>query len=157
VVPGTDGPVHAYMPAVPGCWELFCSLADWKARLAGPGMITAAQDLMDAYAAQHPNSSDRRNRQSVAVHLMSLCLGLERGASGAQRRSLIGTWTHREYPVPVPPPDSYEVTARDIAAAAEPGRIALISQMAALTWSSWAVHHPAIRAWLAQVTRRSSR
>ena len=76
-----DGPTHDYMLAAPGCWALYCSLEDWKSHLAMPGAVAVVQDLVDAYAAQHPAHADRRNRQSVAIHLMSLCLALERGGS----------------------------------------------------------------------------
>ena len=68
------GPVHAYMHASPGCWMLYCGLEDWKASLtADHDAPTLIQHLVDSYAVQHAANPDRRNRQSVAVHLMSLC------------------------------------------------------------------------------------
>lgn len=144
-----DGPTHDYMLAAPGCWALYCSLEDWKSHLAMPGAVAVVQDLVDAYAAQHPAHADRRNRQSVAIHLMSLCLALERGGSGALRRSSLGRWAHREYPQLQPYPSRYEVTVREIADAGRDGdRVTVIKQMTASTWSSWAAHHPAVRGWL---------
>ena len=89
-----EGPRHPYMPAHPGCWATFCSLEDWKARLTGDEAVSIAQNLVDAYAAQHPGTDDRRNRQSVAVHLMSLCAANEAGLDAPTRRRRIGSWTH---------------------------------------------------------------
>jgi hypothetical protein len=45
--------------------------------LAGSDGATVAQQVVDSYMVQHPGNPDRRNRQSVAVHLMSLCASLE--------------------------------------------------------------------------------
>jgi hypothetical protein len=98
MVPNVTGPVHAYMHASPGCWMLYCGLEDWKASLAADhDAPTLIQHLVDSYAVQHAANPDRRNRQSVAVHLMSLCASLEQGIPGTRLRQMIGTWTHRDY------------------------------------------------------------
>ncbi len=86
VVP-SDGPRHAYVPAHPGCWATMCALEDDRHALVGAGAVSFVMDLVDAYAAQHPANPDRRNRPSVALHLMSLCAGIEHGLDGAGRRS----------------------------------------------------------------------
>lgn len=144
-----DGPTHGYMSSAPGCWALYTALQDWTLGLAGEDRLTLAMDLVDTYAAQHATNTERRNRQSVAVHLMSLCLTLEHGVSGARRRMLIGGWTHREYPALTPRPGAYPLTVRDLADAPEADRAALVREMAAATWAAWTPHHAAIRAWLA--------
>lgn len=97
-----DGPVHAYMLAAPGCWHLYCSLQDWNHALLGGEAVDTAQWITDSYAAQHASNPDRRNRQSVAVHLMSLCASLEHGSRGIYLRSKLGGWTHRDYPELLP-------------------------------------------------------
>jgi Family of unknown function (DUF5946) len=105
MVPDATGPVHAYMHASPGCWALYCGLEDWKTSLAaGHDAPTLIQHLVDSYAVQHAANPDRRNRQSVAVHLMSLCTSLEQGIPGARLRHMIGTWTGREHPCSCPGP-----------------------------------------------------
>jgi hypothetical protein len=87
MVPDATGPVHAYMHASPGCWALYCGLEDWKTSLAvGHDAPTLIQHLVDSYAVQHAANPGRRNRQSVAVHLMSLCTSLEQGIPGARLR-----------------------------------------------------------------------
>ncbi len=148
VVPERAGPTHAYMLSAAGCWERYCSLEDWKAGLTGERAIVTVQDLVDSYAVQHATNSDRRNRQSVAVHLMSLGAGRERGLSGRQRRACLGTWVGREYPMLDPRPVRYAITVSDVTAATESGRRSMIERMAASTWLAWADHHDTVRAWL---------
>src|SRR4051794_7979712 len=74
-----DGPTHKYVVALPGCWRLF---GDVTARAFGADGGGAAHQLtVDAYMVQHPGNAatDRRQRQSVAVHLCSLYLQLVAG------------------------------------------------------------------------------
>lgn len=146
-----DGPVHAYMPAVPGCWYLYCSLQDWKNSLVGDEGIDTVQQIVDSYAAQHASNSDRRNRQSVAVHLMSLCASLEHGTPGVQRRSLMGRWTRREYPELLPSPNAYPITVRDVSEADDTRRSGVVASWARSTWMAWSVHHDEVRGWLAEM------
>src|ERR1700679_177674 len=86
MAPGASGPVHAYIPASPGCWSLFCSLTDWMHSLVGDDGSTIAQQVVDSYMIQHATNPERRNRQSVGVHLMSLCASLELGVRGNELR-----------------------------------------------------------------------
>jgi hypothetical protein len=139
------------MDASPGCWQLYCELQDWKHSLIGDDEITTAQHLVDAYAAQHATNPDRRNRQSVTVHLMSLCAFLEFDMSGKQRRTMIGNWTHHDYPLLQPRPDYYPITVRDVkdAIGDERGRQDVVEGMATSTWSAWSIHHREIRTLVA--------
>jgi hypothetical protein len=79
---------------------------------------------------------------------MSLCASLEHGIPGIQLRQMIGTWTHREYPLLAPRPNAYPLTVRNLADAAEQDRAALVSTMASAAWMAWSAHHGQIRAWL---------
>ena len=137
------------MEASPGCWRMYYELQDWKNSLIGGDGMTTAQHLVDAYAAQHATNPDRRNRQSVTVHLMSLCASLEYDLSGRQRRAMIGNWTHHDYRVLRPCPDHYPVTVRDVKDAAGDERQEVVEEMAKSTWSVWSIHHSEIRALLA--------
>lgn len=103
---------------------------------------------------QHAANPDRRNRQSVAVHLMSLCTSLEQGIPGARLRHMIGTWTGREYPLLVPRPDAYQLTVRDLADAPGQDRPGLVADMARSAWTAWSAHHDQIRGWLAAAPAR---
>ena len=77
IVPNTDGPTHRYIGASPGCWQRYGQLL---AREYGEYAYPDEHRLtVDAYAVQHPGVPGKQSSQSVAVHLMSLCLVLERG------------------------------------------------------------------------------
>ena len=81
VVPDIEGPTHAYIGAGPGCWAAW---GEFQARSFASPAIAAVQPLaVDVYAVQHPGLAERRAIQSVWVHLVSLCLILERGRSPA--------------------------------------------------------------------------
>lgn len=143
-----DGPRHAYLNASAGCWAALCLALEWKAQLPGDEAVAIAQDLVDAYAVQHPGGYDRRNRQSVAVHLMSLCAATEAGADARTRRARIGDWTHRVHPELLPSPRSFPITALDVAEAPPDERAPMVKSMALATWSAWSDHHQAVREWL---------
>jgi hypothetical protein len=148
LVPDIDGPVHPYMLAAPGCWARYTELEDWKAALPHADRASLAQHLTDSYAVQHPTNPDRRNRQSVAIHLMSLCASLESGVPGEKLRYLLGTWAGHDYPLLTPPPEAYELTARDIALADADDRAGLVPALASATWAAWSAQHDQIREWL---------
>lgn len=146
-VPDVDGPTHTYMLAAPGCWRLYSSLL----AMTLPGAVATTgppQGLVDAYAAQHGTNTERRNRQSVALHLISLCAGLERGFPSEHRRALIGRMTHREYPSLQPAPTSFTVTVRDVADAAETEILSVVHDWEKATWLRWSAHQEQVRAWL---------
>ena len=143
-----EGVTHAYIDSAPGCWERYCSLEEWKGRLSGEESIGIVQDLVDSFAVQHATNTDRRNVQSVAVHLMSLCSGLERGATGRQRRARIGRWVGRDHPVLEARPARYPITISDVVAAPAATRPSTIERLALSSWSAWAAHHDTVRGWL---------
>jgi hypothetical protein len=154
VVADIRGPGHGYILAAPGCWSLYTGLEDWKAGLPGRPGIDAAQWMIDSYAVQHATNPDARNRQSVAVHLMSLCASLEHEVSGARLRQLLGAWAHRPggYPLLEPRPAAYTITVRDVADAEAAARAGVVRLWAEMTWSAWSDHHEEVRAWLAAPT-----
>ena len=151
------GPVHAYVPASPGCWSLFCSLTDWMQSLPGSDGSTIAQQVVDSYMVQHAANPDRRNRQSVAVHLMCLCASVEHQRPGDELRSLLGNWTHRDYPELLPRPLGFEITVEQIVSAEGPERRVAVGAWARSAWGAWAQHHDIIRGWLANSTGAAPR
>ncbi len=75
--PNIEGPTHRYMASSPGCWAAYGEVLARQygnANYAGAGQLT-----IDAYAVQHPGRPSAQSIQSVALHLISLCLLLERG------------------------------------------------------------------------------
>ena len=152
LVSATHGPVHAYMLAAPGCWALYGStLEEQHANDAGR-QPEVSQWLVDAYAAQHATNTDRRNRQSVALHLVSLCAAFEHSMPAEGRRQLIGQLAHREYPELQPSVTSFAVTVRDVADAANSDRARVVRRWARASWDAWAAHHETVRSWLSDET-----
>jgi hypothetical protein len=146
--PETVGPTHAYIDASPACWQMYTGELVWAYSLVGDEGITTAQHLVDAYAAQHATNTDRRNRQSVAAHLMSLCAALEFDMSGRARRSALGHWAHHDFPILRPCPDQFPITIRNIKDERVDARSDIVNEMARSTWSAWSVHHDHIRTLL---------
>src|SRR5262249_22781138 len=143
------------MLAAPGCWSLYTGLEDWKIGLTGSSGIDTDQWMIDSYAAQHDTNPDRMGRQSVAVHLMSLCAALEHDVPGIRLRQLLGSWAHRPggYPLLEPRPAEYSITVRDVADAEAPARAGVVPLWAELTCSAGSDHRVPVRAWLAAPAR----
>ena len=75
VLPALEEPAHPYLGASPACWAVYC---DVLAREYGdPAYFRVHQFTVDTYAVQHPGMPERRSIQSVALHLIALCLVLE--------------------------------------------------------------------------------
>lgn len=141
------GPVHKYVPSAPGCWQLFGEMqTDEALRFGYP---PAHRVVVDAYMAQHPgNGHDRRDRQSVFLHLAGLCATLEQYLPPAQTtnvlRRVLGN--HGEFPAlarhngPGKLTIVHLVGARDVA---DYNHRALV--WGRTVWQSWAQHHALIR------------
>ena len=136
MVPRSDGPTHEYIGASPGCWAIF---GEVSARGSAVDQLR-----VDAYAAQHPGVPSRRSIQSVAVHLISLCLQLEHGATPARAREAIIAALAMAYRFVWLDPPSFEgaLTILDVAAGAD------VRAWAESVWRAWAPHHDTVRAWL---------
>lgn len=83
-----DGPTHDYLESTPACWAAFGRLV--AADYASPERMAFHQLVVDAYAAQHPGTGERRQVQSVGLHLMTLCLFLDHDVDPS-----LGTQLHR--------------------------------------------------------------
>lgn len=129
-VPRSDGPTHEYIGASPGCWAIFTALG-------------TNQLIVDAYAAQHPGTPSRRSIQSVAVHLISLFLQLEHGATPARARDAIRAALAIAYRFVWLDPPKWDdaLTIVDVHDATS-ARV-----WAESVWRAWAPHHDAVRAW----------
>jgi hypothetical protein len=145
-----DGPTHPYMVSSPACWASFGALqADELTRFGYPpshGLV------VDAYAASHGGDGrERRDRQSVCIHLMAICFVLERDGHPGARTALLRRATVRKVDWPrlgrpagapalththlrdAPDSDAYGLRAREWAAA---------------VWELWAPEQTRIRALL---------
>ena len=81
LVPQGDGPTHRYMDSSPGCWHVY---GEVLSREYGDQAFRVAHRLtVDSYAVQHPGRPTPQSIQSVCIHLISLCLVVERGLTAA--------------------------------------------------------------------------
>lgn len=150
VLPAPDeggGATHPYIGATPACWALYGELL---AREYGELAYQSVHRLtVDAYAAQHPGRSERRSRQSVAVHLMRLCLALERGATPDFSKRLMRSLTGDDYPWLEPPRPIGSITVRDVLVARGADEHAhRVKEWAADVWRAWSPHHTTVAGWL---------
>lgn len=154
VLPSEPGPVHAYVPSSPECWrELGLVQADELERFAYP---PAHGVVVDAYMAQHPgDGTDRRDRQSVYLHLVGLC-ALHDGI-GLQARARILRIVLRamdDFPC-LPPragPGGLTIASmRGAATVEEYHKRAL--DWAGVVWASWEHVHDEIRTTLQHALR----
>lgn len=159
ILPDTAGPTHPYMLSSPACWATYGELGARVMTAAGtdPDEVGRWQHV-DCYAVQHPGGAehDRRQRQSVAVHLVSLCLLLEFGWPAALVSARRGQTSRRvlpalgltDWPYLCPPPELGAVTAADVQMASDPDEFAArLREWTQSAWSAWVAHHDTIRAW----------
>jgi hypothetical protein len=108
--------------------------------------------VVDAYMAQHPGDGlDRRDRQSVAVHLVGLCAILEVGMTADQAmlqlRRVIAPRT--EFPLLGKRNDRGSLTITDMLGVVDlddyAGRARAWGES---VWLSWAHEHERIRTWM---------
>jgi hypothetical protein len=108
--------------------------------------------VVDAYMVQHPgDGTDRRDRQSVFVHLTSLCAVLERGATPTRSpdvlRQVLASRT--DYPILDRAHGPGDLTILHVIGARDQADHDLRARAwAASVWAAWGDHHPAIRAAL---------
>jgi len=149
LVPDASSPVHRYIQSSPGCWTIY---GDVLAREYSDPAYTGMHRLtVDTYAVQHPGTPSPQSTQSVAIHLLRLCLILEHGysevAAGkampilAQQKQLF-CW--------LSPPASvgdktvlHVWSAQDAAAHRQ-----AVPEWADSAWRAWVAHHEQVRRWL---------
>jgi hypothetical protein len=148
LVPVTDGPTHPYIGASSGCWAIY---GEVLAREYGEYAYPPVHRLtVDAYAAQHPGVPSRRSIRSVAIHLISLHLILERGyepeGATAAIRDVLARGHDLVWLDPPASPGAITVLdvvgARDLAEHAE-----RVGGWAGSVWEAWEAHHGTIRRW----------
>jgi hypothetical protein len=105
---------------------------------------------VDAYAVQHPGGvPERRAIRSVAVHLMSLCLVLERGFTFEATTRRLGGLVDRARPDWLEPPVPNGTLTVEHPLAAPPAEHATrVREWAEDVWRAWQAHHPTVDAWL---------
>lgn len=147
-LPAVDAPAHPYMTCSAACWLRYGELL--AAQYTNPERMAFHQIVVDTYAVQHPDGADPRAIQSVGIHLMTLCLFLERGVHPS-----LGTRLHRRMvDRPVfhqlePPASRGQRTMLDVPLAAEASTArAATYAWAEDVWAAWVSHHQTVRTWV---------
>ena len=150
-LPAANSPTHAYMGASPACWARYGELL--AREYENPALFAAVHQLtVDAYAVQHPGVPERRTIQSVALHLSTLCLVLERGADPSKGPKLHELIVERPiWHWLAPPEPNGTLTVLDVLSTRSPGEHeAAVRAWAEDIWRAWASHHATVRCWLDQ-------
>jgi Family of unknown function (DUF5946) len=148
LVPRMDGPTHRYMESSPGCWHVYGQVL--ARDYADPFLRAVHRLTTDTYAVQHPGRPSPQSIQSVCVHLMSLCIVVERGLAPAYATRVMdaATRTKHRFHWLAPPPSLGAVTVADVAEAAAAQYADRVREWAESAWAAWAEHHATIRRWL---------
>ena len=138
---------HPYIGASPACWATF---GEVLAREFGDRSFGRVhRNTVDVYAAQHPGTDDRRQRQSVALHLIGLCHWLEHDVQTERLNAITQRLADvdRDWPWLEPPAD-YSMTIVDLLVARDGGEhVELVRRWGEVTWKAWSPHHDIVRAW----------
>lgn len=148
VLPEFDGPTHDYIGASAACWRLYGELlADEYGRF---GMPPEHKLTVDAYAIQHPGVDEPRARQSVAAHLIRICLLLERGSDPSFATRLMSRSTNGAFQFPwfdMHTPLG-TLTVRDAIGAADVDEHRKrVRAWAEDLWTAYGEHHELVRRW----------
>lgn len=137
------------MESSPACWAAY---GEVLAREYSDQAYFAVHRLsVDAYAAQHPGRPSPQTIQSVAVHLVRLCLLLERGLPMERANDAMLKASEREalYVWLEPPISRGSVTVTDVVSAVGvDAHMVAVRRWAESTWQAWVTHHATIRGWL---------
>ena len=147
--PEMEGPVHRYMDSSPGCWAAF---GEVLAREYSDFRYGSVHRLtVDAYAVQHPGQPSPQTIQSVAVHLGSLYLVLEKELSSDYAARVMDRLTDikASFHWLEPPAGLGALTVADVLPAKDgPGHVALVRRWAASAWAAWGAHHRQVKEWV---------
>ncbi|MDH5545481.1 MAG: DUF5946 family protein [Gammaproteobacteria bacterium] len=147
--PDIEGPIHRYMTSSSGCWSVYGEVL--AREYSNPDYFEVHRLTVDAYAVQHPGSTDRQSVQSVGVHLVRLCLFLEHGLTAENANNAMleaGKYKHN-FTWLEPPENMGRITAADVIKAKNVAEHkSIVREWAQSSWEAWSKHHNTIWAWL---------
>jgi hypothetical protein len=144
------GPTHPYVRSSPACWAIYGKIL--AREYENPNYWALHQVTVDAYAVQHPGVPERRSIQSVALHLITLCLVIEDGASPQAGPRLHKRLAGRpSFHWLEPPRPNGSLTVADVAQAATAAEhLRLVNAWARGIWDAWQPHHATVRNWISR-------
>lgn len=146
--PAAGGPVPEDHVASAECWAAYGRLLACSYR--DPDRRAVHQMIVDAYAAQHAGGTSRRQVQTVALCLMTLCLFIEDDVDPARGPALHKQMVARrpEFTWLAPPPLAGLMTVVDPLGAGDAAAYRrLVREWGRQIWQAWTAHHPTVRAW----------
>jgi CTP:molybdopterin cytidylyltransferase MocA len=141
---------HPYIGASPACWATFGEVLAREFEDVSFGRVH--RHTVDVYAVQHPGPDDRRQRQSVALHLVGICHWLEHDLDTERLNAITQRLANddRDWPW-LTPPGSYPMTVVDLLVARDGGEhVGLVRIWAEMTWEAWSAHHDVVRGWASE-------
>jgi len=145
-----EGPTHKYMESTASCWAAFGRVL--AREYSEPELIEVHRLTVDSYAVQHPGRPSRQSIQSVAVHLIRLCLFVEQGLeSGMANDAMLEAAKRKSHYHWLEPPGSMgRLTVADVdGATSTSDHKELVREWAGQMWSVWSPHHEIVRHWAA--------
>ncbi len=138
---------HPYIGASPACWATFGEVLAREFEDVTFGRVH--RHTVDVYSVQHPGHDERRQRQSVALHLIGLCHWLEHGLEMERLNAITQHLANEDRDWPrLTPPDAYPMTVGDLLVARDgPEHVRLVRAWAERTWEAWSAHRDVVRAW----------
>jgi Family of unknown function (DUF5946) len=145
-VPREEGPTHRYLLAAPACWRLY---GEVLARRLAFVAVQPDRYPVDAYAVQHPGVPGPQASQSVLVHLVSLGLMFERGASprvATRTMAALVSANKGKFRWLEPPAAMGGMTVVDVAVTdSESDLDRLVVEWARAAWDAWSPQHETVR------------
>jgi hypothetical protein len=133
------------------CWRGYGELL--AVQYSDPQRMRFHQVIVDAYAVQHPGDEDPRAVQSVAIHLMTLALFLDRGVDpvhGTQlHKQMVTRPTFHRLQRTGPSPEPM-LTFQHVPLSGDPDLARERAyEWARSAWTSWEPHQEVVHRWLA--------
>jgi hypothetical protein len=154
VLPAIEGPTNPQRPASAAC---SAAVGEITARCYQESELLSVRQLpIDAWAVQHPGPPGRITNQSLALHLMTLCLFIEDGVDPADGSALHAQMMtlRPSYAWLEPPRQPGWLTTADVLLAANltdypPSEYTqAVRDWAESAWRAWRPAHDTVRAWL---------
>jgi CTP:molybdopterin cytidylyltransferase MocA len=138
---------HPYIGASPACWAAFGEVLAREFEDVTFGEVH--RHTVDVYAIQHPGTDGRRQRQSVALHLIGICHWLEKDIGTERLNAITQRLASDDRPWPwLEPPSRYAMTVVDLLVARDGAEhVGLVRRWAEETWRAWSAHHDLVREW----------
>jgi hypothetical protein len=144
---------HPYIGASPACWATFGEVLAREFENVTFGRVH--RHTVDVYSVQHPGTDDRRQRQSVALHLIGICHWLEHDLGMERLNAITQQLANEDRAWPwLDPPTAYPMTVVDVLIARDgPEHVRLVREWAESTWRTWSAHHDTVRSWATEALK----